>query len=58
MQRLDEDHRLRRVDLTDGDAHLLKGSQGILRAYNAQTVVSPLSPDGVREAGCFSPQRM
>jgi len=46
MNRLDEDHRLKRVNLTDEDAQLMKGRQGILPAYNAQTVVSPLSRDG------------
>jgi transposase len=51
MQRLDEKRRLKRVTLTDEDAHLMKGRQGILPAYNAQTVVSPLSPDGDRGGG-------
>ena len=41
-----QDHHLKRVNLTDEDAHLMKGRQGILPAYNAQTVVSPLSRDG------------
>ncbi len=34
---------LRRVNLTDEDAQLMKGRQGIMPAYNAQTMVSPLS---------------
>ncbi len=35
---------LRRVNLTDEDAQLMKGRQGIMPAYNAQTMVSPLDP--------------
>ncbi len=35
---------LRRVNLTDEDAQLMKGRQGIMPAYNAQTTVSPLDP--------------
>ncbi len=35
---------LRRVNLTDEDAQLMKGRQGIMPAYNAQAMVSPLDP--------------
>lgn len=35
---------LERVNLTDGDASLMKGRQGIIAGYNAQAVVSPLNP--------------
>ena len=45
ISRLGEDHRLKRVDLTGEDAHLMKGRLGIQPAYNAQVMVSP--PDGV-----------
>ncbi|MFQ6029924.1 MAG: transposase, partial [Dehalococcoidia bacterium] len=38
----------RQVNLTDADAHLMKGRQGIMPAYNAQAVASPLtSGDGM-----------
>jgi len=38
----------KQVNLTDGDAHLMKGRQGIMPAYNAQAVASPLtSGDGM-----------
>ena len=43
--RLGENYRLKRVNLTDEDAHLMKIGQGTMPAYNAQTVVSPLSLD-------------
>ncbi len=33
----------KQVNLTDGDAHLMKGRQGIMPAYNAQAVASPLT---------------
>ena len=35
---------LRRVNLIDEDAQLMKGRQGIMPAYNAQAMVSPLDP--------------
>ena len=34
--------RQKQVNLTDGDARLMKGRQGILPAYNAQAVVSQM----------------
>jgi len=33
-----------RVNLTDGDCELMKGRNGIVAGYNAQSVVSPLNP--------------
>lgn len=44
MQRLNEDVHIKRVNLTDEDAQLMKGRQGIMPAYNAQAMVSPLNP--------------
>ena len=44
MQRLDDDVHTKRVNLTDEDAQLMKGRQGIMPAYNAQAMVSPLNP--------------
>ena len=34
----------RRINLTDGDASLMKAGGGIVAAYNAQAMVSPLEP--------------
>ena len=38
--------RPRRVNLTDKEARLMKGRQGIVAGYNAQAMVSPVEPDG------------
>ena len=43
MNRLAQDHRLTRVNLTDGDAQLMKGRQGIMPASNAQAIASPVA---------------
>ena len=43
MNRLTQDHRLTRVNLTDGDAQLMKGRQGIMPGYNAQAMASPVA---------------
>ena len=42
MARLNEEETLKKVNLTDGDANLMKGRQGIIAAYNVQAVVSRL----------------
>ena len=42
MERLTNEEGAVRVNLTDGDAQLVKGRQGILAGYNAQAMVSPL----------------
>ncbi len=44
MEKIANDEGTVRVNLTDGDAHLVKGRHGIVAGYNAQTVVSPLNP--------------
>ncbi len=44
MKRIDHDASVKRVNLTDEDAQLMKGRQGIMPAYNAQAMVSPLDP--------------
>ena len=36
----------RRINLTDPEARLMKGRQGIVAGYNAQTMVSPMETDG------------
>lgn len=48
MKHLEDDSTQKRTNLTDEDARLMKGRQGILPAYNAQAMASPLNPD---EAG-------
>jgi len=42
MNRLAQDNRLTRVNLTDNDAQLMKGRQGIMPGYNAQAMASPV----------------
>jgi transposase len=42
MSRLEEDNRLTRINLTDQDAQLMKGRQGIMPGYNAQAMASPV----------------
>jgi len=44
MERLAGQDGKVRVNLTDGDAQLMKGQQGIVAGYNAQAMVSPLDP--------------
>jgi transposase len=48
IEQLAEEDGLKRINLTDGDAELMKSRQGIVAGYNMQTVVSPLK---VTEAG-------
>ena len=38
--------RHRRINLTDPEARLMKGRQGIVAGYNAQAMVSPMETDG------------
>ncbi len=42
MNRLAQDSQLTRVNLTDNDAQLMKGRQGIIPGYNAQAMASPV----------------
>ena len=42
MSRLAQDNQLTRVNLTDEDAQLMKGRQGIMPGYNAQAMASPV----------------
>lgn len=48
IEHLAEEDGLKRVNLTDSDAELMKSRQGIVPGYNVQTVVSPLK---VKETG-------
>ena len=43
MTYLGQDNRLTRVNLTDQDAQLMKGRQGIMPGYNAQAMASPVA---------------
>lgn len=52
LDRLAGDHRFCRVNLKHKDAQLMKGQQGILSAYNAQAMVSPLNLAGALGRAC------
>jgi transposase len=43
MHHLEQHPNLKRVNLTDEDAQLMKGRDGIITGYNAQAMVSPLA---------------
>jgi transposase len=45
MAHLANDRTLVRVNLTDGDARLMKGRNGIVTAYNVQAMVSPVTSE-------------
>ena len=46
MADLASQERHKRINLTDPDARLMKGRQGIVAGYNAQAMVSPVQPAG------------
>ena len=46
MDDFESQERPRRINLTDKEARLMKGRQGIMAGYNAQAMVSPIEPDG------------
>ena len=46
MDDLTNQKRHKRINLTDPDARLMKGRQGIVAGYNAQAMVSPTETDG------------
>ena len=46
MDDLTSQKRHKRINLTDADARLMKGRQGIVAGYNAQAMVSPTETDG------------
>ena len=50
MEELASRPRLKRINLTDSDARLMKGRQGIATSFNAQAVVSPVSVPGEASA--------
>jgi len=53
MKRLAQRRGPAKVNLTDGDAHFVKGRSGIVPGYNAQAVVSPLRAEPARVGGSF-----
>ena len=46
MADLASQKRHKRINLTDREARLMKGRQGIVAGYNAQAMVSPMETDG------------
>jgi len=51
MERLTGEEGLKRVNLTDGDAKLMKSRQGIVAGYNLEAVVSPLKVTDNKKTG-------
>jgi transposase len=51
MNRLAQQERIKRVNLTDEDSQLMKGRSGIITGYNAQAMVSPLNPETAKGSG-------
>ena len=45
MNHLSQHVKMKRVNLTDEDAQLMKGRHGIITGYNAQAMVSPLNAE-------------
>ena len=51
MKHLAQQEKMKRVNLTDEDAQLMKGRSGIITGYNAQAMVSPLNPNTAGGSG-------
>jgi transposase len=51
MNHLEQHTNLKRVNLTDEDAQLMKGRDGIITGYNAQAMVSPLAVNIAKGSG-------
>jgi hypothetical protein len=51
MSHLEQDEKLKRINLTDEDSQLMKGRDGIINGYNAQAMVSPLSLETAKRSG-------
>jgi transposase len=51
IEHLAEEDGLKRINLTDNDAELMKSRQGIVPGYNIQTVVSPIKVKEAETAG-------
>jgi transposase len=51
METLAKDEGRKQVNLTDGDAGLMKSRQGIVAGYNLEAAVSPLKNSGLKRPG-------
>ena len=51
MRHLTQREKMKRVNLTDDDAQLMKGSSGIITGYNAQAMVSSLNQETAKGNG-------
>jgi transposase len=51
MNHLEQHPHLKRVNLTDEDAQLMKGRDGIITGYNAQAMVSPVAAKTAKVSG-------
>jgi transposase len=51
MNHLSQQEKMKRVNLTDEDAQLMKGRSVIITGYNAQAMVSPLNPKTTKSNG-------
>ena len=51
MKHLEQNPNLKRVNLTDEDAQLMKERDGIITGYNAQTMVSPVAVEAAKGTG-------
>ena len=51
MIHLEKNDSVKRINLTDEDAQLMKGREGIITGYNAQTMVSPLAVEAAKGNG-------
>ena len=51
LGRLEQDEELTLVNLTDKDSQLMKGRDGIMNGYNAQSMVSPLAVETAKGNG-------
>ena len=58
MTDLASQERHKRINLTDRDARLMKGRQGIVAGYNAQAMVSPVQSRLGERPACWSPPWM
>lgn len=53
LKEVRDEERPSRVNLTDGDARVLKSRQGVIAGYNAQAMVSPLKEEAAGSGGRF-----
>jgi transposase len=53
IKKLEGEKERKQVNLTDGDANLMKGRHGFLAGYNLEAVVSPLKVNEASKSGLF-----